>query len=166
MNTGVDWLSQLAPEHAPAAPSWWPPAPGWWLLGIAFIVTVSALLWWRFSPAAVRDRRRKHAALEELGRIQRQVEIARVAPDLQRLLRRFALTMFERDRIAPLSGEAWLEFLAQYGDARFAGDVGRSLLAAAYGKPVRLAWREPWLEAAEAFIRQAPKPLPKRGESE
>jgi hypothetical protein len=162
----ADWLSQLAPEHAPAAPIWWPPAPGWWLLGIVLIAVVSVVIWWRYSPAAVRERRRKDAALEELQRIREQIEHTSVAPNIQRLLRRYALTVFDRDRVAALSGKDWLRFLTEYGGARFSGDVGRTLLAAAYGKPSSGERREPWLAAAEAFIRQAPRPLPKRGESE
>jgi hypothetical protein len=166
MNASADWLSRLAPEHAPAAPSWWPPAPGWWLIAVMLTGAISALVWWRYSPVAVRRRRCQNAALEELRGIGRQIDLAEVARDIQRLLRRYALTVFDRNRVAPLSGEDWLQFLAQYGGKRFAGEVGRTLLAAAYGSPARGARREPWLAAAESFIRQAPKPLPQRGESE
>jgi hypothetical protein len=150
----ASWLDQLAPEHAPSAPPWWPPAPGWW--GVAALCLLASLLvlaWRRFYG---RNRRRmaRSTALRELRRIRAQAQ-SDVAAQIQRLLRRYALTVFGPDRVAPLTGEAWLDFLTRHGDERFAGENGRALLRAAYGMAAVATDRELWLAAAEAFIRRA-----------
>jgi hypothetical protein len=150
----ASWLDQLAPERAPAPPSWWPPAPGWW--GVAALCLLTPLLivaWRRFYRRARRPSARKAALLElTLIRAQPQPD---VAAQIQRLLRRYALTVFGPDRVAPLSGEAWLEFLTHHGGEQFAGEDGRALLRAAYGKGESTGQRDSWLAAAEAFIRRA-----------
>jgi hypothetical protein len=150
----ASWLDQLAPEHVPPAPSWWPPAPGWW--GVAALCLLAPLLvlaWRRFYGPARRCTARS-AALLELGHIRAQAQ-SDVAAQIQRLLRRYALTVFGPDRIAPLTGEAWLDFLTSHGGERFAGEDGRALLRAAYGNAAAATQRETWLAAAEAFIRRA-----------
>lgn len=150
----ANWLEQLAPEHAPPPPPWWPPAPGWWgIAALCVLVPLLALAWRRFYRRAGR-RAARRAALLELGRIRAQAE-SEVAAQIQRLLRRYALTVFGPDRLAPLTGEAWLDFLARHGGERFAGEDGRALLRAAYGKPAAATQREAWLAAAEAFVRRA-----------
>jgi hypothetical protein len=150
----ASWLDQLAPEHAPPPPSWWPPAPGWWgVAGLCLLALFLVIAWRRFYGRA-RRRTARSAALLELGHIRAQPQ-SEVAARIQRLLRRYALTVFGPDRVAPLSGEAWLDFLARHGGERFAGEDGRALLRAAYGNAGAAAQRETWLAAAEAFIRRA-----------
>jgi hypothetical protein len=48
----ADWLTQLAPAHAPPAPGWGPPAPGWWGLALALGLIVAALAYRHRRPAA------------------------------------------------------------------------------------------------------------------
>jgi hypothetical protein len=160
----ADWLAQLAPEHAPPPPAWWPPAPGWWIVAALVLLTGAALGWRVVSSRAARLSRA--AALEELERIRREADVAGTAPALQRLLRRYALTVFERERVAPLTGESWMRFLSEHGATAFAAGGGRAFLAAAYGGSHAPLQRESWLEAAEVFIRRAsPDPRPRRGHS-
>jgi hypothetical protein len=151
----ADWLNQLAPEHAPPAPSWWPPAPGWGLLGAMCVLAVLALLAYRRFRRTRRSKVRR-AAFAELNRIRAQGG-AGAAAEIQRLLRRYALAMFGAERVAALTGDAWLEFLAHHGGERLTGAQGRALLEAAYGGGPSAAPREEWLEAAAAFIRRAPR---------
>jgi len=159
MNT--DWLAQLAPEHAPAPPGWWPPAPGWWILAALLLVGAgAALAYWRHPK-----RRLRRAALAELARIrQRDQDLGTCARDVQNLLRRYALAVYGSERVARLSGAAWLEFLARRGAAGIQGPSGRALLAASYGAPALApdaaagASSNPrtlWLRAAESFVREA-----------
>lgn len=150
----ADWLAQLAPEHAPPPPGWWPPAPGWWILAALCLCAVAVWCWWRFAPRLLRGRALRSAALEELERI-RSDATGTAAPAIQRLLRRYALTVFDRARVAPLTGEAWVRFLAEHGGTAFADGEGRTFLAAAFGG--KAAPRESWLAAAEGFIRRAPR---------
>ncbi len=150
-----DWLAQLAPEHAPAAPGWWPPAPGWWALAILVIVVmILCLLWWQ-SPAL----RRRRFARAQLRRLRaRSLEPTEAARSIQRLLRRYALASFGRDATAQLSGEAWLRFVVDAGGEGFAGHAGRALLAAAFGdtrQTVSDSDRDHWFDAADQFLRRA-----------
>lgn len=145
------WLSELAPAHAPPPPGAWPPAPGWWVLaGVGLAVLVAAGVWWR-NPR----RRRMRAALRELRRIganERDVQAS--ARAIERLLRRYAMAVFGRERVARLTGEAWLAFLGVEGGASLAGEDGRHLLRAAFGAGVHDA-RAQWLAGAHRFVRQA-----------
>ncbi len=151
----ADWLNQLAPEHAPPAPSWWPPAPGWWALGAMCVLAALAFLAYRRLRRTRRSKVRR-AAFAELKRIRAQGG-AGAAAEIQRLLRRYALAVFGADRVAPLTGDAWLEFLAHHGGERLTGAEGRALLEAAYGGGTSSAPREEWLNAAAGFIRRAPR---------
>ena len=78
--------------HLPAPVSWWPLAVGWWgLLGLAMLVAVALILWWRQR----RTRHARRAALAELGVIESalatQPDGHACAQALSRLLRRLAL---------------------------------------------------------------------------
>lgn len=150
-----DWLAQLAPEHAPAAPGWWPMAPGWWILAIVLLVALGCVFYWWQRPLS----RRRRLARKELRRLQeRALEPVEAARAIQNLLRRYALAVFGRDATASLSGDAWLAFVIDSGGDAFVGRPGRALLAAAFGdakNPVSAADREGWFAAADQFLRRA-----------
>ncbi|HEY6642712.1 DUF4381 domain-containing protein [Povalibacter sp.] len=150
-----DWLTQLAPESAPASPGWWPLAPGWWALAILIVIAAGLTLLWLQRPAA----RRQRFVRSELQRLrERAIEPASAARGIQNLLRRYALTVFGHDATARLSGEAWLQFVIDSGGDAFAGDSGRTLLAAAFGDthaPISEADRLGWFDAADQFLRRA-----------
>jgi hypothetical protein len=158
MNSGAantDWLAQLAPEHPPTVPAWWPPAPGWWIAAIILVAAAAgAVIWWR------RPRRRvRRVALRELRRIRSaDVDVMHTAQLVQNLLRRYALAAFGADRVARLSGDAWLRFVAEHGAEGLGGASGQSLLAASFGARAtdrQQQDRETWCAAAEQFLRQA-----------
>ncbi len=144
-----NWLSQLAPDHAPPPPGWWPPAPGWWLLAILMIaVTVAATLWWRYPP-----RRRRGAALRAIQRLETGGrDDATVARELEHLLRRYAVTHYGRDAVARLSGARWIEFVVSHGGKEWDGAAGADLLRLAYGGQAS-AHREHWFRGARAFVK-------------
>jgi hypothetical protein len=146
-----DWLAQLAPAHPPPAPGVWPLALGWWLL-LALLLTLGAAGWlWLASPR----RALRRAALTELAAIRaRAPDRVALAQGLESLLRRYALAVLPRERVAPLTGEAWLALLAAEGAGALAGAAGRSLLAAAFGG-AGSDDRSAWLTGAEAFVRRA-----------
>lgn len=150
-----DWLAQLAPEHAPAAPGWWPLALGWWVLAILIVVAICFALSWWLRPAS----RLRRVARNELRRLRERVlDPADAARAIQSLLRRYALAVFGRDVTARLSGEAWLNFLVDSGGEAFVGPSGRALLVTAYGdtaSAVSESDREGWFEAADQFLRRA-----------
>ncbi|HTX23689.1 MAG TPA: DUF4381 domain-containing protein [Steroidobacteraceae bacterium] len=149
-----NWLAQLAPDRAPAAVGWWPPAPGWWALALILVVLAVALAaaakWWR-DPR----RRLRRAALRELKSIRASaVTGSAAARAVENLLRRYAIALYGRKRVARLAGGAWLAFASAAGAPRLAGETGRSLLAAAFGERSQDD-PEPWLTAAAEFIRAA-----------
>lgn len=146
-----NWLAQLAPDHAPAPPSVWPPAPGWWVLALLTLAALALLVrWWR-DP----QRRVRRTALKELQRIRTSDgDGAAVARAIQNLLRRYALTVFGRQTIARLTGEAWLQFVATQGGEALSGHVGRSMLSTAFGNH-STDERDQWAAGAEGFIKRA-----------
>lgn len=158
-----NWLAQLAPERAPAPPSWWPPAPGWWVLIVLVALAVGVAIWWWRTSTSLRLRRQRRVALKELDRIAVTIiEPQLVANAIQNLLRRFALTLFNRTDVATLSGDAWLCFVAEHSDGALTLEVGRSLLQAAFGAAQMSDQRQQWLAAARAFVRNASPHTSKR----
>lgn len=148
-----NWLTQLAPAHAPAAAGWWPPAPGWWAIALLCVLVVVFLVW------KLRDPRRalRRAAMRQLQVIRASdADGAAVARATENLLRRYALEVFGRERVARLTGEAWLNFVMNAGGDALAGAPGRSMLAAAFGN-TGADDREQWIAGADGFIRRAGK---------
>ncbi len=146
------WLSQLAAAHPPPPPGWWPPAPGWWVLAALLLTAVAGGLWWWRDPY----RRSRRAALRELRAIRaEQADAVASARAIESLLRRFAIAVFGGPRVARLTGEAWLRFVATESGAHLQGEAGRSLLAAAFGGLADESDREKWIAGADAFVRRA-----------
>ncbi|MGH8296254.1 MAG: DUF4381 domain-containing protein [Steroidobacteraceae bacterium] len=144
-----DWISQLAPAHAPPPAGWWPPAPGWWILAALAAAAVAAGLWWWLDPY----RRSRRAALRELRAIRAgESNPVASARAIESLLRRFALAVFGGAQVARLTGDAWLAFVAAEGGAPLAGEPGRSLLSTAFGGEAS-DHRERWIAGADAFVR-------------
>jgi hypothetical protein len=147
----ADWLSQLAPDHAPPPASWWPPAPGWWVLAALIVLLLVFTVRWLRSRA----RSMRRSALEELRLIRKSdADGPAVARAIENLLRRYAIAVFGSARVAKLSGESWLKFVAAEGGAALAGAAGSSLLVAAFGNHPADD-REQWFAAAESFIKRA-----------
>ena len=145
------WLSQLAPAHAPPPPGWWPPAPGWWLLACCCSRRRLPSIWWWRDPY----RRSRRAALRELRAIRAaDSDLVASARAIESLLRRFAIAVFGVARVARLTGDAWLAFVAAQGGMPLAGEAGgrcsRPPSAAASSDD-----RECWIAGADAFVRQA-----------
>jgi hypothetical protein len=157
VNPGTDPLAALRGLQPPHAVGLWPPAPGWWaLLGLAVAAIVAAGFWWR--------RRRRRTA--PLGQARTELDTLatewrahgdhrRLAAGVAMVLRRVALVRFPGERVAGLTGEAWLAFLdSVYGDSAFTRGVGRTLergpyaAHAEYDAPALLALARRWIERA------------------
>ncbi len=149
MNT--DWLSQLAPDHAPPPPGWWPPAPGWSALALLLLIVLVTVVYWLRRPS----RRLRRAALRELKRLEAASgDDVALARDLEHVLRRYALSRFDRAAVARLSGEAWIDFVVSHGGTAWAGSTGRNLLRIAYGSSAETD-RRSWLIGARGFLAKA-----------
>jgi len=144
-----DWLSRLAPAHAPPPPGWWPLAPGWWMLAIMLVAVIVAATCWQRRPVV----RLRRIALRELNIMEAaMIDDIALARELEHLLRRYAVARFGRDAVAGLSGERWITFIVAHGAAEWAGASGASLLRAAYGGTAD-TYRARWLAGARAFIK-------------
>ena len=148
-----DLFRQLAPAHAPPPPGWWPPAPGWWLLTLCVLVLAAAVFGlWKWHRGS--GRRLRRLALGELRRIERsEGGNARLAQELELLLRRYAVARYGREAVAALSGDRWIAFVAAHGGDALAGDSGRALLRGAYGGSVTDRECAGWLPGARGFLR-------------
>jgi hypothetical protein len=146
---GNDWLSRLAPDHAPPPPGWWPPATGWWLLAAAMLAAIVATItWWRHPT-----RRRRSAALGEIRRLESSIhDDAALAQQLEHVMRRYAVSRYGREAVAGLSGTRWIEFVVRHGGHDWDGAAGTDLLRLAYGGGAP-AHRERWLRGARAFVK-------------
>ncbi|MEM9383081.1 MAG: DUF4381 domain-containing protein [Planctomycetota bacterium] len=98
----------VAADPAPA----WPPAPGWIfvlaiLVAAASATAVALTLRWRANAY-------RRAATRELERVLAEEDW----PRLSEVLKRTALAAFPRERVAGLTGSAWLAFLDRTGGTR------------------------------------------------
>jgi hypothetical protein len=94
-------LHGLHPYYQPAPPAWTPQTIGWYVL---FAIVALSLLW-----VAIHEIR-----LWISNRYRREGlrELAMTPPDrLSVLLKRTALAVWPREKVASLSGDAWLKFL-------------------------------------------------------
>jgi hypothetical protein len=126
-------LARLEGIVEPAPVSWAPQTIGWWfvgfvLLGLAFGLSIWAIRHWR-------SNRYRREALTELTAIESRLlagdrsAIVTVAV----VLRRVALHITARERVASLTGEKWLGFLNDHvGQPAFTEDAARVLIDLAY----------------------------------
>lgn len=151
---GPPSLESLHDLVVPAGVPWWPPAPGWLVLGAVVIVAGA----WLVVATARRHRslRYRRAALAELASLRAMDSPASAARDASVLLKRTAIHVYSRERVAALHGSSWLAFLDEHGGKRvFRDEAGATLTEAAYGdasdlEPQRVG---PLLDAVEGWIR-------------
>lgn len=154
------WLSQLAPDRAPPPLGWWPPAPGWWGVLVLLVIAIAVGRELRLQRRQPSTKRWQRAALRELAHLQAAARVdanddVSLAHGLQQLLRRYAVVRYGRQRVAALSGDAWIAFVVSHGGTDWAGDTGRQLLRCAYGGGTTVGneLRERWLRGARAFVK-------------
>lgn len=127
--------------HLPDQISWWPPAPGWWLLLLSLGAVIALLLLKRsrHNPSvSIRA-----ASLQELETIarkyQRHANEQRLMRETSALLRRICLSLYPREQVASLTGEAWLAFLDRtLPGEQFSHGAGRILVDGPYRPEVQL----------------------------
>ena len=118
-----DPLAQLRDIQLPNEISWWPPAPGWWLLAALLLFMLAGLAWW------LRRQRQRRAyrrfALAELltarDAFEQSGDALHYAQQLNRVLKRAALTTWPHDEVANLSGAQWISFLDQQWPKSYQG---------------------------------------------
>ena len=151
MNGQVDPLAELRDIHLPADPGWWPPAAGWWL---GLLLAVAGLAWALPKIRGyLRSRRMRRELERRLGSISwgdTGESRARALADLSRLVRRYAVTRFGRQRVAGLCGDDWLAFLDRTsGTEEFTRGPGRVLAEG----PYRRVFDDPGPDTLESLER-------------
>jgi Domain of unknown function (DUF4381) len=129
MSSDAASLDRLRDIVVPAPAPWWPPAPGWyWVLGAVLLATI--LLAVRFLICWQQNSYRREA-LAQLSRLERTLhDPARRAAALTafaELLKRAALSVWPRGKVASLTGSTWVAFLESSGatKAGFAETIER-----------------------------------------
>ncbi|WP_020469494.1 DUF4381 domain-containing protein [Zavarzinella formosa] len=123
----LDRLHDIA--MPPPAP-WWPPTPGWITLA-AFLFALLLLGLAMLVLQRHRNRYRREA-LAELDRLGQTPDPAALAE----LLKRVALAAYAREKVASLTGTAWLTFLDETGrHPLFKDGPGKRLEESAFQSP-------------------------------
>jgi uncharacterized protein DUF4381 len=136
-------LSNLRDLALPPEVSLWPPAPGWWIVAAAGIASATIL-----SIAAIARHRRNAYRREAL----RQLDTVDPA-GISTLLKRTALAAWPRDRVAALTGTAWLDFLDRSGRTTdFTNGAGRHIESLAFGGTIDTASADAARAAAKAWV--------------
>ncbi|MBL1432945.1 MAG: DUF4381 domain-containing protein [Gammaproteobacteria bacterium] len=108
-------LDQLPPIHFPEAISLWPPAIGWWLLAGLLIVSTGLIV--RFFLQRKRRNFVRKTALKELTRYwqvyQQNNQSAEYLTAVNRLLKQFVVQQYPNKNLHTLSGEQWINGLAE-----------------------------------------------------
>lgn len=143
--------------HLPEPVSVWPPAPGWWFLVAVLVVAVISL--WLVQRYKKKSRLSVlKMARNELKRISAEYALNKnpvgLLREISALLRRICISLFPREDVASLTGDAWLGFLNKHsGSGLFANGAGHLLTEAPYRREVDadqvellLRYCEDWIE--------------------
>jgi hypothetical protein len=137
-NPGLERLHEIS---LPVPPGWMPQTVGWYmlLLLVALITTCWLHAWFR----RFLKNRYRGIALAELAAIERELKVSMkrspVLLKLPELMKRTALSAFQRIDVAELSGERWLAFLDDtLGGKDFTKGPGRLLGELAYLPAARI----------------------------
>ena len=147
----TELLDQMHGVVEPAPATWMPQTTAWAVLALV-VVLLAALAAWRWLRRWRQDRYRREA-LAELDRIEAQAS-SHLPLRVADLLRRTALTSFDRRDVASLAGDEWLAFLDQsQGSSAFTEGPGRALASAPYSETIDEADQSALIGAARNWIR-------------
>ncbi|MDG1836223.1 MAG: DUF4381 domain-containing protein, partial [Pseudomonadales bacterium] len=110
----------------------WPPAIGWWLIAAAALIAISygiylLFKWWKSNQY----RREGIRALKYL--LDNHASEKQYLRDYSDLLKRIALSAYDRESVANLTGEAWVSFLDRStGTQEFSMGEGQILIQGNY----------------------------------
>ncbi len=145
--------------HLPDSVDWWPIAPGWWLL---FLISLLAILLVYRNikthpdsniPSSQNTYKTISNAQTLLKKINRIPNDKQAIIKISVLLRRTAMSLYEDENIAGLTGSKWLSFLDEKGKTTdFSQGGGQVLLQQPYNKltpynrPQLVAITKRWLQ--------------------
>ena len=155
MNSGAPTL-ELRDIHSAPPPEFWPPAPGWWVLGVLVVALLTVTMIWLYRRyRRYRQRQQVLAELEQLKALDTNQQAAEFTTAVSTLLRRVALMCYTRQRVAPLSGEAWLHFLDETGGGgEFTTGAGQVLAYGPYAPHTQDVPADQLLILARSWIKK------------
>lgn len=141
MNGNQAILKDLRDIHLPEPISMWPPAGGWWMAAVVLVLLIAGIVYWYVRRRS--SKRLQKTALSELKQLQQTYldtgQQQRFIAGLSILLRRVALSSFDRRRVAGMTGEAWLMFLDESSATNhFTKGMGRVLTSGPYQREVNI----------------------------
>lgn len=128
-------LDRLHDIIVPPPVPWWPPATGWIVLAIGvFVIAMIGTLWLTMRWHGNRYRRQANAELQRLApSLTEPIQRAAAVVAIAQVLKRVALSIYSRDRVASLSGVEWVQFLnATCPAATFRGATENLLVRGPY----------------------------------
>jgi len=147
-----DPLAGLIDIPLPPAVSFWPQTWPSWIAIVLVVVGLIAGTWWLVRWW--RANRYRRAALAELDDIVCTPIQGQTISALALLVRRTALAAFPRQKIAALSGRAWLAFLDRtYGGDEFLHGPGRALSLSPYAPQRGGGDMRPLIDLVRRWIR-------------
>jgi len=104
--------------------SWWPLAHGWYVVisALLLLLIVAVILMWQLK----RHNAYRVAALAELNQAGKGVG---ALPKIAQILKRTALSIVEREQVASLTGEQWLQWLNQTGNGVIFSEKSKQILS-------------------------------------
>ncbi len=130
-------LSKLRDIVLPDPPPLWPPAAGAWV-ALGMVVIAAILIGMRLHTARRRNAYRRAGLL--------LLSNAETAHDVSVTLKRVALAVFPRDKVASLYGDDWAAFLHETCPSRNFASMVKTDPSAEYGEEI--------VELAGTWIRQ------------
>lgn len=130
MSTEQPLIDQLKDIHLPASGTGALQfIQAWWIIALLAAVAVLALVLYRRHQKKIRPRIYALNELEQMRqRYQQHKEDQRLLNEINVLLRRMAILYYDREEVASLSGEAWLQFLDKSGQTKdFSSGPGQIL---------------------------------------
>ena len=128
----TDPLANLRDIHIPGAIDPWPPAIGWWLIAAAALIAISygiylVFKWWKSNQY------RREGIRELKYLLENHASEKQYLRDYSDLLKRIALSAYDRESVANLTGEAWVSFLDRStGTQEFSMGEGQILIQGNY----------------------------------
>lgn len=129
---------ELQPIHLPADVSAWPPAPGWWIVFAMILALLAAAFLGYRRYRRLAFRREALTLLAELEKQQDQAPL-QLIDAVSALLKRVAITVHGREKVAGRTGDSWLQFLDASGRTNgFTQGPGRVLGASRFRPDITL----------------------------
>jgi len=142
----------------PDAIGLWPPAIGWWILAV--LIPLLLYLSYKLYKYITRKTALKVVKKQfKVLKINTQLNDKQKLVELSSLMRRIAVSIFPREELASLTGNAWLDFLDKHSEtALFNSDMARLLIDAPYRKAPDLNELNALFDLCENWVNQQKEP--------